>query len=432
MISSNPRLLLVGMPAGKNSLLYPLGLDYLSSHLRSSGVDVTCLDLALSKPELEQQDLLEVINNNNFDVIGFSLRNLCDQVKGGLSYPPILAELIKLTRKSLKLKGNSSTIAVGGAGASLSPTTILQDCGPDLLISGDGEDPLLNLCIQPRSEPSDSNLTCTSSNCSPIISIASKMKEITYTRGSWATLDPYLSAGCDGNIQTKRGCNQKCRYCSYPVIEGASVRLRNPDVVAEEFVQLEKLGFRKIFIVDGVFNNPPRHAKRVLQALIDRKTKAEWTAFLSPKFIDRELLELIKASNGGKHIKITIESGSDKVLAALEKGFCTDDIIRATNLCREMEVPFSFTIIFGGPDEDRKTISDTCKLIRNQKPIYVSASIGMYIYPQTPLAKMTKGTLWQDERELMGQTIYPVESALVRAQIANDLSGLDFPIYVHE
>lgn len=422
MISTKPSTLLINMPCGTNQLVYPLGLDYLSHSLTSAEIDLTCLDLSLFNKESGLIELDRMLTAKHFDVVGFSLRNLCDQRKGGLLYVPVLKELVALTRQSLKKRETQTLIAVGGAGASLAPEAILEDCGADVIVSGDGETPYITLCNNPH----DSSIK------GRVISQDSKMKEIAYRRGSWSPIAPYMQIGADGNIQTKRGCNQKCRYCSYPVIEGAAVRVRDVETVAEEFVQLEALGFKKIFIVDGVFNNPPRHAKRVLQALAARKTSAEWTAFFTPKFIDRELLELIKLTNGGKPLKLTIESGSDSVLEALEKGFCAADIIKATELCREMNVPFSFTILFGGPGENNTTVAETCELINRTKPFYVSASIGMYIYPQTPLARLTQGAIWKDVRELMGETIYPVETESIRLQLLQSLAKVDFPLYLHE
>jgi len=212
---------------------------------------------------------------------------------------------------------------------------------------------------------------------------------------------------------------------------GSNCAAARPQGGRQEFLQLERLGFRKVFIVDALFNEPLSHAKAVLRALRAAATLAEWTAFFTPKGIDRELLELVRETNGGTPLKLTIESGADSMLAALDKGFSRRDIVAATEACRSASIRFSFTVLFGGPGESESTVAQTCDLIAAASPEYVSASIGVYVYPGTPLAARTRGTLWQHEGQLLGATVVPVDRDAIKAQVQARLSGCSFPVYIH-
>ena len=72
-----------------------------------------------------------------------------------------------------------------------------------------------------------------------------------------------------GNIQTKRGCSFKCIYCTYPVIEGKKVRLRNPTLVCDEIEVMLEQGIDNIFFVDNTFNYPVDHAMKICLEIID-------------------------------------------------------------------------------------------------------------------------------------------------------------------
>jgi radical SAM superfamily enzyme YgiQ (UPF0313 family) len=419
---SRPSVLLVNTTDARDLLVYPIGLDYIASVLsRQAAADVVGLDLALSGETSMEEQLRGALSAEDFEVIGFNLRNLCDQTIKRVEYVPLLRSLVGATRRALLARGKTSIIAVGGAGASLAPSTILREVDADVLISGDGEAGFLELLR--RLDTGDAPRG--------IIVAETDITEIAYARGTFGDITQYAARKADGNLQTRRGCSFACDYCSYPVIEGRSVRMREPEIVAEEMLQLERFGFKKVFIVDAIFNSPLKHAKRVLRAFAEAKTKAEWTGFFSPKYIDREILELIKETHGGNPLKLTIESGSDEMLKSLAKGFDKSEIIAATELCREAGVPFSFTVLFGGPGESEATVAESIELITSAKPEYLSASIGVYVYPQTPLAKRTVGRIWNNEEELMGKTIVPVDREAVKKQLESGLAGSPFPIYIH-
>src|SRR3990172_7000794 len=103
-----------------------------------------------------------------------------------------------------------------------------------------------------------------------------------------------MMEGGAGNLQTKRGCSFGCAYCTYPLVEGRKVRLRDPGRAAAEFEAAVKgHGLRHIFIVDNVFNYPAEHAKEFCRELISRRVDAGWSCYLSPAFVDSELVALM-------------------------------------------------------------------------------------------------------------------------------------------
>jgi hypothetical protein len=66
------------------------------------------------------------------------------------------------------------------------------------------------------------------------------------------------------------------------------------------------------------------------------------------------------------------------------------------------------------------------------KPVYVSSSIGIFIYPKTELAHLTHGKLWDDEHELLGKTVFPHQRERIKQILAEELLGSGINCYVYD
>jgi radical SAM superfamily enzyme YgiQ (UPF0313 family) len=196
----------------------------------------------------------------------------------------------------------------------------------------------------------------------------------------------YMSEGGAGNLQTKRGCAYSCVYCTYPLVEGKSVRLKSPALAAAEFESAVKdYGLKHIFIVDNVFNNPPEHAKAFCRELIKRETTAGWSCYLNPKGVDAELVGLM-ARAGCRGVEFGTDSAVDSVLSELKKGFRCVDIVNASRLCSEAGLSFCHSLLFGGPGETSGTVSRTLDVMDSLKPNAVIGMLGIRVFPGTQLA----------------------------------------------
>ena len=70
-----------------------------------------------------------------------------------------------------------------------------------------------------------------------------------------ALIDYYWQNSGMLNIQTKRGCPYHCIYCTYPLIEGHTVRTLDPDQIVKTLSDLYfNKGIDYVFFTDSVFN----------------------------------------------------------------------------------------------------------------------------------------------------------------------------------
>ncbi len=183
-------------------------------------------------------------------------------------------------------------------------------------------------------------------------------------------VDPrhYAEYGIEG-VQTKRGCPLRCEYCTYPIIEGRVGRTRAPSVVVDELESIlrDQPALKHVFFVDSVFNLPRAHAKSVCREMIERDVKIPWTCYANPLGFDAELAKLMKAA-GCAGMEVGADSGSDRLLDALGKGFTTEQIRSLSRLAKEEGIPDCHTFLLGTPGEDFDDVQRTLEFILDLDP----------------------------------------------------------------
>jgi radical SAM superfamily enzyme YgiQ (UPF0313 family) len=139
------------------------------------------------------------------------------------------------------------------------------------------------------------------------------------------------------------------------------------------------------FIVDSVFNTRPDHVRDICNELIKANLGIEWECFLRPsRLITREVFELMRAA-GLRHVEFGSDSFSDPVLKRYGKSFNFQEIENCSRLAHELGLNYSHFLIIGGPGETAATIEETIARAATLPSSYYFATIGMRIYPGTPL-----------------------------------------------
>lgn len=273
---------------------------------------------------------------------------------------------------------------------------ILSYCNVDLGISGDGEVILPELVRRIISEEDYFDL--------PGL-VGRKNGKFFSHRREYFNLDEvlapgrnfidnqrYFKEGGQGNIETKRGCNQQCIYCADPIAKGRKIRLRSPIKVVEEMKNLLNQGINCLHTCDSEFNLPEEHARAICEEMIRQKldSKIKWYTYCSPHPFSEELAKLMKKA-GCAGIDFGVDSGSSKILKRLKRNFGIEEIKNTAKLCHQYKITFMDDLLLGGLGETRKTVKETIDLMRKVSPDRVGVMLGVRIYPGTGLARMIKG-----------------------------------------
>lgn len=368
-------------------LVAPIGLDYVAEALVGEGCEVDILDLALA--ESDARDALSAhLSAREPDVIGITLRNTDDcYMASGESFLPDLRAVVEAARAV-----SDSQIVLGGAGFSVMPEAVLEATGVDIGVWCEGE---LSLPLVARRVAQGESLDDVPNlvlrdgegwrRTKPVLADLSKVPA---RSRSFVDNRAYVDRGGQGSIETKRGCSKSCIYCADPVAKGRRQRLRPPTAVADEIESLCAQGVNCLHLCDSEFNLPEAHARAVCDELIGRGLSGQvtWYTYASPVPFSPQLAELMRAA-GCVGIDFGADSGSDEQLARLSRDFSRANLVETARACRAAGITFMYDILLGGPGETRETVVETIELMKRIEPDRVGVSVGVRLYPGTPLAQ---------------------------------------------
>lgn len=205
------------------------------------------------------------------------------------------------------------------------------------------------------------------------------------------------------NIATSRGCPYACNWCAKPVF-GRGYEQRSALAVAEEVAQLRgTIAPDHLWFCDDIFGLTPGWL-REFSAHVNRLDAR--TPFMMQSRVNLMRPDAVAAlaEAGCEEVWLGVESGSQKILDAMEKGARVDEVRMATRALKAAGIRACWFIQLGYPGEGWEDISLTRDLIRAESPHDIGVSVA-YPLPGTRFHAMVKAQLgsrrnWEDSDEL--------------------------------
>ncbi len=380
---------------------FPIGLTYLAAVLEKEGHQVKVYD-AEHNPEVVYlsystraerynnylnalknlkhriwQEAREVMEEFNPDLVGISVMTV--------KYVPalLLADLAK--------KVNPSCIVVfGGSHPTVLPEQTIENSSIDFVIRGEGELTLSELVKGLVEGGSLSDIPGLSYKHngkvmhSPQRELVAELDAIPFPARSLLHRSNTYNSEDMGLVMTSRGCPFKCTYCATRSMWGRQVRFRSVENVIEELKHLvENFGVKQVTFEDDSFTVNRKRVLEFCQKLISLKLPVNWSAITRIDLLDEELLLQMKRA-GCNHIRIGIESGSERVLRAIKKGIDIEQMKRGAELLNKHGIYWSAYFMVGLPMEEEDDIQNSLKLMKEINPSYSTLSI-FTPYPGTEL-----------------------------------------------
>jgi anaerobic magnesium-protoporphyrin IX monomethyl ester cyclase len=220
------------------------------------------------------------------------------------------------------------------------------------------------------------------------------------------------------NMVTTRGCPYHCNWCAKP-IWGQTYNSRSPENVADELVALRRtLAPDHVWFADDIFGLKPGWIARYADAVEARGARTPFKCLSRADLLLRpgEIESLARA--GARTVWIGAESGSQKILDAMEKGTRVEQIRQAAAGLRAAGVRVGFFLQFGYPGETRGDIDKTVALVRACLPDEIGMSVS-YPLPGTRFYERVKDELgarrnWVDSDDLAMLYRGPYSTAFYR------------------
>ena len=356
--------------------VYPLGLDYVADALAGRH-EVRIVDL---NADADDRFLPELLERFLPDIVGISLRNVDNTDRTDPR------QFIKHHRRLIERVRSTSRarVVLGGSGFTLFPGEILAALGADYGIVGEGERLVLLLeALENHEDPENipGVLTAAGAGTMPVPWEGPFSRR--FDPGS-PHLAFYLKNGGMLNLQTKRGCGQKCIYCTYPYIEGTLQRLIDPAQVAQTARRLQDCGAKYLFVTDSTFNSDVSHTLKVAQAFKKEGLSIPWGAFFMPSRLPPDYFRILRDA-GLTHVEFGTESLSDSMLTSYRKPYRTGNVFAAHRAAVEAGVQTAHYFLLGGPGERLETLEETLAGVEALERSVFFFFCGLRIYPHTRL-----------------------------------------------
>jgi anaerobic magnesium-protoporphyrin IX monomethyl ester cyclase len=387
----------------------PLGALYAAAVARQHGYDVALFDAMLASSEAEWAAALDrhrprfaVIYEDNFNY----LTKMC---------------LLRMRQAAMAMidaaRARGVRTIVAGSDASDHPDAYLAQ-GADAVIAGEGEHTLKEaldvlagraagplsavrgLCLRDR----DGRVVRTPPrdvirNLDALPLPAWDLVDVARYRRIWRRRHGYFSM----NLVTTRGCPFHCNWCAKPIY-GQRYAVRSPECVVSEMAFLKQTyGPEHLWIADDIFGLKPGWIERFAELATARDAAIPFKCLLRADQVTPAVAAALKAARC-RTAWIGAESGSQRVLDAMEKGIRVEQIGRATKLLHEAGIAVGFFLQFGYPSETRADVDLTLQMVRNCRPDDIGVSIS-YPLPGTPFYERVKDELghkqnWVDSDDL--------------------------------
>ena len=168
------------------------------------------------------------------------------------------------------------------------------------------------------------------------------------------------------------GCNNFCSYCVVPYVRGRE-RSRDPEIILAEARQLVADGYKDITLLGQNVNSYGRDLDidmdfaDLLRAVNDIPGEFVIRFMTShPKDATEKLFRtMAECEKCEKHIHLPVQSGSDRVLKAMNRGYDSEKYLGLVNMARQYmpDVVITTDIIVGFPGETDEEFEDTLRLV---------------------------------------------------------------------
>jgi anaerobic magnesium-protoporphyrin IX monomethyl ester cyclase len=206
------------------------------------------------------------------------------------------------------------------------------------------------------------------------------------------------------NIATTRGCPFKCNWCAKPIY-GNRYNSRSPQHVVKEIeMLLREFQPDHFWMSDDIFGLKPGWVHEFRDLVKEKNLKFRYKIQSRVDLLLQEDTMDALAGSGAETIWVGAESGSQKILDAMDKGTTIAQIEEATTLMRQHNIKVAFFLQFGYLGETQEDINSTIKMVLDLMPDEVGISVS-YPLPGTRFFEKVKDQLrekqnWSDSDDL--------------------------------
>jgi radical SAM superfamily enzyme YgiQ (UPF0313 family) len=310
----------------------PLGVQLLGTLLRRAGHVVECFDVRLA-PE---DEVLRAIVGFSPDLVGFSF---------------LSAAAADAVRLSDALRAHGLVTVAGGVHASICGAELLAQDSFDVVVAGEGEDALLDICARAQ-------------RGAPIRRFVEGAAAVSLDHGPLDIFDCYRDIYASRErpfrtyaVQLGRGCPMACAFCemandaALAMDRAIGLRARTLEPLVDEVTDVvRRFDVNHVIVVDSIATLYEPLGQRFVTALgafedVGLQLNAHVNKF-GVAFADA-----LRPLGSRASVWFGFESGSDRVLEMLRKGHTVERALEKAKRCIGTGARLGANLLLGIPGE---------------------------------------------------------------------------------
>jgi radical SAM superfamily enzyme YgiQ (UPF0313 family) len=333
---------------------FPQGLGYIASVLKQEGYEVVIYNQDFN--HYPNEHLTEYLDNNHFDVIGFSF------IAGYYQY----RKALKIS-EAINRSNKRPFYIIGGHGPAPEPGFFLKKTKADAVIIGEGEITIVELISAFAEKKSFNDIkgiayldgeNVVINERRPLIKDidtipmpAYELFPIEYYR--LLRMPHMTNTEFAMPLLSGRGCTFECTFC-YRMDKG--FRPRSNESIIEEIKLLKKnYGIKFIAFSDELLMSSVERVQSLCEDFLHENLDIKWDCNGRLNYAKSETLQLMKRA-GCTFINYGIEAMDDDVLKKMHKALTTKQIIKGIEATLKSGISPGYNIIFGNIGDSRETL----------------------------------------------------------------------------
>ncbi len=384
----------------------PLGTLYAASVLREQGLTVGFFDTMLQPPEDGFAEALKqhrpkviAVYEDNFNF----LSKMC------------LTRMRDIAFDMLEKAHQAGAVAIAHGSDATDHTREYLERGFDYVLLGEAEwtlEQLASSLIQKRDSRGmpgiaylsvDGEVVSTAKvNAKMNRGLPAPARDLINVEGyreAWQEAHGFFSL----NLIASRGCPFRCNWCAKPIY-GDSFHANSPELVAEEMRELkERYGAEHLWFADDIFGLNRHWALQLADEVEKRQCAVPFKIQARADLLTTETVHALRRA-GCAEVWMGAESGSQKILDAMDKGLLVDEIVAARDNLKREGIRACYFLQLGYPGESWDDILQTVRLVRETRPDDIGVSVS-YPLPNTRFYERVQRDLgrkrnWRDSEDL--------------------------------
>ncbi len=359
----------------------PLGTLYAATALRNTGFSVAVFDSMLNEPSrnidvvlTQHRPKIVVVYEDDFNF----LSKMC------------LTRMREVAWEIARAAARVGAIAIAHGSDSTDNPGLFLENGFRYVLCGEAETSLIDLCralLDREPLPAIAGLVRRDDRGSLVRSAERLARnpswsDLSLPARDLVDLEPYRSAWRDAhgyfstNMVSSRGCPFHCNWCAKP-ISGNRFQLRPAASVAEEMRLLKSAGVDHIWFGDDVFALSHHWMRQFAEEVARLNAAVPFKIQSRADLMTEETVQHLKAA-GCAEVWMGIESGSQTVLNAMDKGLSLPAVIAARSRLGQAGIRACYFLQLGYPGEGWAELQETIAFVRETRPDDIGVS---FSYP---------------------------------------------------